>query len=261
MPLVNCFSTLGCPHLTLRQSVHLAQTHAVPMVEVRTVSGSNDLPATLGHEFGRPEDLADYLTDTNITIPAMGSSHRLIGDAFDFDELQELARWADAAGARFLRVFDGDSKKLDSKMLDTAEARFEKWDNIRATLGIKVQFLIETHGVLCSNAALEAFCDRFPTASILWDTHHTWAAGNALSATRKIIGPRLAHLHIKDSRMTGGKREYTLPGQGAFPMGELIDLLKHVPRESTAISLEWEKHWHPELPDLELALACAGTWS
>lgn len=260
MGLVNCFSTLGCPQLTLRQSAQLAQTRGIAMVEVRTVSSSNDLPATLGREFGRPEDLTAFLAGTNITIPAMGSSHRLIGDTFDFDELQDLAQWADAAGAHFLRVFDGDGETPDSNTLELAAARLEQWDAMRATHGIAVQLLIETHGVLCTNRALEAFCSRLPEAAILWDTHHTWAAGNPLVETRKIIGPRLAHLHVKDSLQHNGKRQYVLPGTGGFPMGELADLLANTPPASAAISLEWERHWHPELPELETALACAKEW-
>jgi sugar phosphate isomerase/epimerase len=260
MGLVNCFSTLGCPQLSLRAAAELAQTHAIPMVEVRTVSGSNDLPTTLGTEFGKPADLTAYLADAGISVPVVGSSHRLIGDTFDFGQLQHLAEWADAAGAHFVRIFDGDGDALDGDKLDVAQSRLQQWQGLRIAHGIKVQLLIETHGVLCANQTLETFCDRLPEAAILWDSHHTWAAGNALAETRQIIGPRLAHLHVKDSVMRDGKRHYVLPGSGAFPVGELVDLLARFPPASAAISLEWEKHWHPELPDLDSALACARSW-
>ena len=260
MPLVNCFSTLGCPQLSLHQAIELAQAQALSMVEVRTVSGSNDLPAVLGQEFGSPEELTAYLADTSVAIPVAGSSHRLIGSAFDFQELQELARWADAAGARFLRVFDGDGDALDAGLLDVAQARYEQWETMRADQGIQVRLLIETHGVLCAHPALEAFCNRLPTIPILWDTHHTWAAGNDLAATYKTIGQRLAHVHVKDSIITNGKRRYVLPGEGDFPVGILLELLLDERTSAPAFSLEWEKHWHPELPSLELALAAATNW-
>ena len=260
MSLVNCFSTLGCPQLSLHQAIELAQAQALSMVEVRTVSGSNDLPAVLGQEFAHPKELTAYLGDTGVTIPVVGSSHRLIGDAFDFQELRELARWAEAAGARFLRVFDGDGNALDAGLLDVAQARYNRWEAIRAEQGIQVRLLIETHGVLCTHSALEAFCNRLPTVPILWDAHHTWAAGNDLAATHGTIGHRLAHVHVKDSIITDGKRLYVLPGHGDFPVSILLELLLDERTSAPAISLEWEKHWHPELPSLELALATATSW-
>mgnify|MGYP003643393969 CR=1 FL=1 len=260
MVLVNCFSTLGCPQRTLRQSIELAQAHDIPMVEVRTLSGSNDLTQNLASEFGQPADLTACLGDADIKVPVMGSSHRLFDETFDFAPLQNLAQWADAAGVRFLRVFDGKGETLDSEMLDLAQARFEHWEALRAAQGIKAQLLIETHGVLCANQALEAFCNRLRDAPILWDTHHTWAAGNALAQTREIIGARLAHLHVKDSLLRAGKRQYVLPGTGSFPAADLARVLTEFPPVSAAVSLEWEKHWHPEIPDLESALTYAKPW-
>lgn len=260
MSLVNCFSTLGCPQLSLHQAIELAQARALSMVEVRTVSGSNDLPSVLREEFGRPEELTAYLAGTSVAIPVVGSSHRLIGEAFDFHELQELARWADAAEARFLRVFDGDGNALDAGLLDVALERYNRWEAIRAEQGIQVRLLIETHGVLCTHSALEAFCNRLPTIPILWDAHHTWAAGNDLAATHRTIGQRLAHVHVKDSIITNGMRRYVLPGEGDFPVSILLELLSDERTSAPAISLEWEKHWHPEIPSLELALAAATSW-
>ena len=60
--------------------------------------------------------------------------------------------------------------------------------------------------------------------------------------------------------MVAGKRIYVLPGQGAFPIKELDDLLPDQ-KTQAAISLEWEALWHPELPTLEAALDHAASWA
>ena len=55
---------------------------------------------------------------------------------------------------------------------------------------------------------------------------------------------------------------YVLPGTGEMPTGEVLTLLRRDAFRG-AVSLEWEKMWHPYLPDLSAALAAArelGWW-
>jgi hypothetical protein len=47
-----------------------------------------------------------------------------------------------------------------------------------------------------------------------------------------------------------------LPGNGEFPMSSLQRIL--AAEFSGAVSLEWEKLWHPYLPPLDDALRSAG---
>lgn len=256
---ITCFSTLGCPQLTLRQSLALARQHGLVQVEVRAISGSTDLASALASEFGQPAGLTDCLATSMVSIPVLGTSHRLWGGDFHLDDLEALAHWAGAAGAAYLRVFDGNSDTLGARDLDDAAERLDRWNDLRVRSGVEAELIVETHGTLCSEAALAAFCARFPDQKILWDTHHTWAAGNVLARTRGIIGRRLAHIHVKDSAIIQGRRRYVLPGHGAFPMTELRSVLaSHEPQ--AAISLEWEALWHPELPPLDLALDHALAW-
>ncbi|WP_137152261.1 TIM barrel protein [Devosia sp. FKR38] len=261
MTLITCFSTLGCPQLSLRQAIALAQANDLPMLEIRALSGSTALPSVLAAEFGTPTQLTAYLAGVPLSIPVVGSSHRLWGDTFDRDSLEDLADWAEAAGARHIRVFDGETGTLDESALDEAARRLQFWRDLKVSKGLVVDLIIETHGALCDDQALEQFCTRFADQPILWDTHHSWAAGNALEHTLEIIGPRLAHLHVKDSRMVDGKRHYMLPGQGDFPMDRLMALLARPSLPAAAVSLEWELLWHPELTDLQTALGHARSWT
>ena len=261
MRVVTCFSTLGCPQLSLREAIALAAAHDLPMLEIRAVSGSTDLPRILAAEFGSPAQLSDHLARSPVAIAVVGSSHRLWGGQFDSDDLERLALWADAAGARYMRLFDGDAGGLDQNGLDEAAARLQIWRDIRTRKGFAVDLIVETHGALCADEALAQFCARFPDQPILWDTHHTWAGGNGLDHTLGIIGPRLAHIHVKDSTLANGQRRYVLPGHGDFPMDKLVALLADPALPCNAVSLEWELLWHPELPDLQTALGHAASWA
>lgn len=70
------------------------------------------------------------------------------------------------------------------------------------------------------------------------------------------------HIHFKDSRLkkapeTG--QEDVLPGSGEYPAAALRDLLTEV-RYPYGVSLEWEKLWHPQLPEIRLALREFQNW-
>ena len=46
---------------------------------------------------------------------------------------------------------------------------------------------------------------------------------------------------------------YVAPGRGEYPFGELIAALRQR-GFGGVISLEWERHWYPELAPIETAL-------
>ena len=64
----------------------------------------------------------------------------------------------------------------------------------------------------------------------------------------------IRHTHIKDAKLVDGKPQYTLLGQGEVPIFEAIDLLSKGGYKGY-YSFEWEKLWHPEMEEPEIALA------
>ena len=83
-------------------------------------------------------------------------------------------------------------------------------------------------------------------------------AGEAPAATWKTIRNHVVHLHVKDSvsrPSPTGTHPYTyvLPGDGEFPMAELRELLR-LDKYEGVMSLEWERMWHPYLPEIDKAL-------
>lgn len=120
--------------------------------------------------------------------------------------------------------------------------------------GFRCEILLETHFAFSSARICRSLNDRlYDPVLILWDSHHTWRRGHeAPDVAWNLLSPWIRHIHYKDSRMYPGSSIdgcYVSPGQGEFP----TELLMRELRASDyyyGLSLEWEKFWHPELPDL-----------
>ena len=75
----------------------------------------------------------------------------------------------------------------------------------------------------------------------------------------------MVHVHVKDSVGIPSARHpftYVLPGDGGFPIAPVLAALR-ADHFAGAVSLEWEKQWHPYLPSLDEALTTAaarGWW-
>jgi sugar phosphate isomerase/epimerase len=117
--------------------------------------------------------------------------------------------------------------------------------------------MVETHDAFLAGPALERLLAAAPAVELLWDAHHTWRkAGEAPAETWRAIRGRTVHVHVKDSVPVPSARHpftYVRPGEGGFPILELRAVLER-DGYGGAVSLEWERQWHPYLPPLEEAL-------
>lgn len=266
MALLRCFSSLGCPELSLDETLALAARHGIGAVELRALGGTTDLAAYFAGHYGTPRGLATRLADSAVRIVALGSSLRLSGTSEpERAELLALAPWADTAGVRWLRVFDGGT--ADQPWDESGvRATLRWWAEAQAQHGWQVDLLVETHDTLLKAAALRRFCAAAPGVALLWDAHHTWRKGGEDPRTTwEAVRGSVAHVHVKDSIAVPSARHpftYVLPGSGQFPMAEVRAALA---RDGFAgpVSLEWERLWHPYLPGLDEALqvaAASGWW-
>jgi sugar phosphate isomerase/epimerase len=257
--MVRAFSTLGCPEATLEEALALARSHGLDGVELRALGGTLDLPSYLRAQFGSPAALAGRFGGRLPPIVALGTSLRAIGGtAADREQFLEFLPWAEALGVPWLRVFDG-GKTADAAELAQAAETLRWWRDLRATRGWRADIMIETHDALTEPARLRDFLAAAPDAAVLWDAHHTWKqSGEDPVRTWRAIQSRVVHLHVKDSVSVPGPRHpytYVRPGEGEFPMAPLLAELRA--GFAGAVSLEWEKLWHPALPGLDEALAAA----
>src|ERR1035438_8973895 len=88
----------------------------------------------------------------------------------------------------------------------------------------------------------------------------------APSATREqpaegaaLLKAAIRHIHIKDLRFDHDGWKYVLTGEGVFPLLDLKGVLDRLAYERF-LSFEWEKKWHPEIADPEIALPHFARW-
>ena len=68
-----------------------------------------------------------------------------------------------------------------------------------------------------------------------------------------LAGPPLA-VHVKDARRGADAWRQVLLGEGEVPVAESVSALGAAGYRGWLV-VEWEKHWHPELEEPEIALA------
>ena len=287
-PLKASFSTLACPDWTLEEMALCAKQNGYHGVEIRLLKHQTDLLERPEFSERQIDSSMALFESHGISVCGLSSSVRF--DHLDRTEREnQLALgklYIDLAyrlGANFIRVF-GDVLPRS----DQPAARHEVIRNIAAGLdalgeysdehNFGVDVLIETHGDFSdSNLMLEMLMHvQHPLVGVLWDTHHPWRYhGEPVAETYERLKPWIRHTHWKDSvsvaeakmseaqaaaaaraRETNpGHRhaDYVLFGDGEFPAAATMKLL--VEGGYTGwFSLEWEKAWHPNLADPEIAL-------
>src|SRR5437016_6004979 len=83
------------------------------------------------------------------------------------------------------------------------------------------------------------------------DTHRV---GETPEEAVRLLGDRLLHVHVKDARRTGTDGwDLVLLGEGEIPVAGSLRALAAAGYGGW-LSVEWEKRWHPEIAEPEIAL-------
>ena len=257
-----CFSTLGCVELDLVQILALAAEFGIPAVELRGLSGRMDMPQLCAEQRLTPPRIAALCQEHRTRLAVAGSSFKLIdASPSALADLIQFCAWADSLSIPYVRIFGGGTwgEPIQEKEFAHAVECLETWRAEQHTRSWQVELLLETHDAFSASApCLELNRRLTRPLNLIWDTHHTWRlGGETVESTWKQIGPRVRHIHVKDSVDRPSARHpytYVLPGEGQMPWNDLDALLRREPFDGL-ISLEWERFWHPYLPPLRDALA------
>ncbi|MFY9932508.1 MAG: TIM barrel protein [Streptosporangiaceae bacterium] len=265
------FSTLAFPGTTLATAASLGRGWGYAGIELRLVDGElidpGALPASARARIKR--DLG------GLPVVAVDSSIRLTDD----DPGPALRRFLELASdweAPLVRVFGGTlSSKAGScdaeprhagppdaaartarlaaaaRVLDAALPRAQR-------LGVAIG--VETHDDFSSSAAvaeLLALADPAALASgslgAVWDSHHPHRMGETPGQVYANIGRHTLLAQVKDARPRDGGWQLVLLGHGEVPVRPMLGLLAAGGYPGW-ISVEWEKRWHPEIAEPEIAL-------
>ena len=246
------FSTLGCPQMSLREALALADKYNIHFLELRAISGSVELHLTL-----MEPDNRDILA-----ILAKDKRTKVFGSSFEISrnnpearkKLLTLAGIADQFDIPYLRVFGGIpfSSKMNKTILNATLDNI-RWFNAQ---NFNCQLALETHdGYSSADRCAILFDYLGQTLPVIWDTHHTWRDGlESFSYSLDILKDTLVDIHFKDSLKNAENKIISqAPGKGEVPLNELFLLLKSK-QINCPVVLEHEKLWEPELPGLPEAL-------
>ena len=259
------FSTLGCPSWEWKKILDFATQHGFAAIELRGLQGNMDLPSN-------PLFAADRLSQTKSEIQASNAAYCLR------EQLGKSVRGeCGKAGERAKRCAPFYRSRLFSRSAvcssiwrqgpNRQNSVPDEPTKARVAAGLrelgtyagprKVTVIIESHDHFTSSATLKDVLHAADSehVGLLWDAHHTFATSNeAPEDTVKQLGQWIRHTHLKDSVGSGEDRHYVLTGRGNVPIERQIKALQSIQYKGF-YCFEWEKVWHPDLQDPEIAIA------
>jgi sugar phosphate isomerase/epimerase len=258
--LAIAFSTLGCPNWTWPQILDFAAANGFSAVEVRCILGDLDLPNR--PEFA-PEKIPSVKKDLaahGLKISDLGSSSEMhhtdpdkraksIADAKRFIEL------AEKLDVPYVRIYGNKLEGPEDECIHRVAAGMRELGVYGAPRNVSV--IIESHGDFVTSPLLKKVLTEadHPNALLLWDAHHTFAAGHEEPETTvRELGKWIRHTHLKDSVLEKDERHYVLTGKGNVPVQRQMQTLAATGYKGY-FCFEWEKLWHPEIAEPEVAIA------
>jgi sugar phosphate isomerase/epimerase len=257
------FTTLACPAWSIEQVVEAATTLGYDGVELRLLDGAVIDP---GADRAKVEQAVARCRAAGVEVCALDSSCTFnhADPGARQREVSDLLRWIGLAAdlqVPLVRVFGGQARpglapEPPEVVNDWVAEALSRAAPTAEQAGVTV--VLETHDAFSSARRVAAVLDRVdsPRVAALWDSHHPYRVGETPQDVIEALGPRIAHVHVKDARRTtpdGSHWQLVLLGEGEVPVREQLQALQ---RHSYTgyLSVEWEKKWHPEIAEPEIAL-------
>ena len=261
-PLLS-FSTLGSPDWPFSKIVEFARVNNYHGIEIRGIQRQLDL--TKCPEFSNADNIhtTKRLVEQNgLKIVNLGSSSylHLPPGAERVKHLDDAKRFIDLAqqlNCPYVRVFPNNLPKNEDKevVLERIAAGLTELGNY--SKGSNVMVLMETHGEVVQSADIKKIMEISQPAGvgIIWDIFNMWSVTKeSPKDVYEVLKPYIRHTHIKDAKIADEKIQYTLLGQGNSPIFEAINILAN-DNFKGYYSFEWEKLWHPDIAEPEIAFA------
>lgn len=261
-PLLS-FSTLGCPDWTFDKILRFASDNKYDGIEMRGILRELYLPKCA--EFNSPENITSTkqkMLDYKLKFTDLGSScalHHKEG-AERQKNLDEGKRFIDLAqqiNCPNVRVFPNEIPKDDTRkaVIDLIIQGLKELGDYAKSSNVKV--LMESHGDATNTSELKQMMEAVAKQNVglVWDVVNMWTITKEPPANVYAqLKPYIHHTHIKDAKMVDDKPQYVFLGTGDTPIMQAVELLYNDDFKGY-YSFEWEKLWHPDIADPEIALA------
>jgi fatty-acyl-CoA synthase len=247
------FSTLAFPAATLAAAAAAGRRWGYSGIELRLIDGELIDPAM---PTARRAHVKRTLAAAGLPVVAVDSSIQLTGD----DPGPGLRRFLQLASdweAPLVRVFGGAlaaHSPTRREQLRAAARVLEEAVPLAGPLGVAIG--VETHDAFSASSVVAELLAPVPSDLVgaVWDSHHPHRMGETPAEVSANLGPRILLAQVKDARRTADGEWQLVPlGAGEVPVRDMLGLLA-AGGYPHWISVEWEKRWHPEIAEPEVAL-------
>jgi len=254
-PLQIAFSTLAFPDATLAEATALGRSWGYAGVELRLIDGK-----LIDSSMSATERVQVKQTIAAAGLPIVSADSSIILTAEGAGpELRRFLELANDWESPLIRVYGGslaEEPRARRTQMEAAARVLREAIPLAERLGVAIA--VETHDSFssCSVVAELLAMVQSKWVGALWDTHHPHRMGERPAKVYEHIGPRVLHVQVKDARRSGvhkGGWQLVPLGEGEVPVQEIISLLA-AGGYGGSVSVEWEKYWHPEIEEPEIAL-------
>ena len=253
------FSTLGCPSWDWIKVLDFAEQNGFASVELRGLSGTMDLPSRSEFADGQIEQSKKEIASRGLRISCVSSSANMHDTGPEHEkQLADARRFIDLAArldAPYVRVFGNKLVGAQAAAVEHIAGSLRELGNYAGPKNVTV--ILESHGDFTTSPVLKEILEKAasPHVSLLWDAHNTFVEGKEdPEVTVRQLGKYIRHTHLKDARLADGQDSYVLTGRGDVPVKRQVELLAASGYKGF-YSFEWEKAWHPEIAEPEIAIA------
>jgi sugar phosphate isomerase/epimerase len=254
-PLRIAFSTLAFPDASLAEATALGRSWGYAGVELRLIDGQ-----LIDSSMSAAERVRVKQTIAAACLPIVSVDSSIILTAEEAGpELRRFLELANDWEAPLIRVYGGplaEEPGTRRTQIEAAARVLQEAIPLAERLGVAVA--IETHDSFSASSVVAELLAMVQSKWVgaLWDTHHPHRMGERPAEVYEHIGPRVLHVQVKDARRSvahkGGWQLVPL-GEGEVPVREIIRSLA-AGGYGGYISVEWEKYWHPDIEEPEIAL-------
>lgn len=253
------FSTLGNPNWSFIRILEEAQKLGFAAIEIRGIEGrmlAGDIPQFFSEN---QKTTKIQLKKHHLHICGFGTSVSF-HDLDKYDTMIEEGKTAIDICSQmeipFIRVFGDriDSENLRTQIINNVIKGIKALCTYAQGKNVKV--LLEVHGnfnTIENIMPVLGALNNYQEFGILWDIAHSDKIYKEdYIKFYNVIKPFIYHIHIKDHFRDDSKFELCLIGEGDIPIKDIVTTLI-ADNYNGYMSLEWEKKWHPELPEAEVA--------
>lgn len=249
-------NTLGAPGWTLEETARNARAYGYSGVDLRLLDGEL-ISLELVH--ANCDRLRTLFPADELPLVVLATSVRLATTERLTRQktLDEAHAWIDYAAelhVPVIRYFAArNPPELDlERSIQAVGEMLALLSDHAAAAGVKVG--VETHDEFASAATVARALALAPGSAVgaIWDIYHTARMGETPAQALQALGDRVLNVHLKDGRRTAEGWQLLLLGEGEIRVKDTLRLLKQR-GYSDFISVEWEKKWHPELAEPEVA--------